>query len=83
MARNIHRQWLQPKNTGVDSYVKVTIGEDNNPFHSLTIADCNRSVTLEFNINKSWGLTKKQAITKLNKIRKALDLIEEAINRKE
>jgi len=75
------RWFLEPPSSGVDSYVVV---DDDNDIHVhsydsilLKIADCDRRVHLYFPTGTAER--RRQARRKLERLRQALDLLEERI----
>lgn len=70
--RNDHRVFLESPNSGTDSYVAVR-------GTTLKIADCHETVSLEFGRGRWEGRTTKQAIAKVEKLRWALDILEQNI----
>ncbi len=72
----IKRTFLETAKTGIDSYVSTTIDGDQ---ITLKIADCNRSVSLDFSYGKYDSRTKSAARAKLARLYRALDEIQKAL----
>ena len=72
------RTFLEPPSSVIDSYVATDIADGN---ISLKLADCNRAVTLDFSVGRWQSRDVAHAMTKLNKIRAALDRIELALDK--
>ncbi len=71
------KQFLEPNNAA-NSYVVVS--HDGTDEINLTIADCNRQISLAFNYGGNWsGRTKAQALKKLERLEKALEHVRVAI----
>lgn len=66
------KKWLDAPKAGTDSYVVVN-------GTSLKIADCNRTISLEFEHGRYAGRTQAGALRKLKVLRAALDVLEEEI----
>lgn len=75
--KEVYRTFLESKGSGTDSYIKVTVYDDNDI--NLKIADCARSVSLGFGFGEYDGRTKATALRKLDKMEKALRIIREHI----
>lgn len=76
------RWFLEPPSTDVDSYVVVydyMEGRARTRWDSITlkIADCDRNVKLEFPVGDAKQRSRSRR--KLQRLRKALDLLEERI----
>lgn len=71
--RTHYRAFLEPPARSVDSYVHLDISPEGD-WINLKIADCNRSVNLGFDPSYP-----KIALPKIAKLRKALDMVEDAI----
>jgi hypothetical protein len=68
-----YRAFLEPPSRAVDSYVHVDISSEGD-WINLKIADCSRSVNLGFDPEKTTAM-----LNKIAKLRKALDLVENAV----
>ena len=79
------RQFLEPEDSGTDSYVQVVVGEDQEGAN-LIVADCGRRVDLGFNVWQHRSMTRAEFTKlknvkkrKLEKLRQALDEVEVAL----
>lgn len=75
-----YRRFLEPVKNRVDSYVVVEDdGWRNNDYSSveLKVADCNRNVVLSFPTGSP--ARRRRGLRKLQKLRTALDILEERI----
>ncbi len=75
----VYRQWLHPSaHSNNKSFVIAELAGSNAQYesHSLTLGDCYKHVSLEFDSGPKY---KKKALAKLAKVYKALDLIQEAL----
>lgn len=77
--RNYYRTWLNSKEG--TAFVVASV-EDG--YASLSIADCSRSINLDFGVgrrsDKDYKREVREKLAKLNRLRKALDVIEKALN---
>lgn len=77
-----HRTFLEPAKNSVNSYVSLSVYEHRSHGSrtlvvSLTIADCDRSVSLSFDIDGF--ASKADRLKKLAKLEKALALLRQTI----
>lgn len=79
MGTKCTRVWLSPANSSSSqSYVMTDIEDGRGMYddHSLTIADCNRNITLHFPADKK---RRRAANAKLGRLYDALDRIAEVL----
>jgi hypothetical protein len=75
--RDVYRQWLNPISSGdIKSFVIADVDHGDYEDHELTIGDCYKSITLTFSNHRK---NKGKMLAKLEKIRTAIDKIEEAL----
>lgn len=85
LRKTFHRRvWLAPNNPDQLSYIAYTIAPDGS-LGEVTIADCARIVNLDFYYGSSNKASIKQALTKMDRLIKALqecrDKIEDDLNK--
>ena len=78
------RSFLASVRTGVTSYVFAEVessynGEYESGIYMLTIADCHRSIQLEFFLGNS--LARRQSVAKINRLLRILTRFREALIR--
>lgn len=78
------RSFLASVRTGVTSYVFAEVessynGEYESGLYMLTIADCHRSIQLEFFLGNA--LARRQSVAKINRLLKILNRFREALIR--
>lgn len=78
------RSFLASVNTGVTSYVFAEVessynGEYDSGLYMLTIADCHRSIQLEFFLGNA--LARRQSVAKIDRLLKILNRFREALIR--
>ena len=74
-----YRQWLHPStHYNCKSFVLVQLSETHSRHdpHSLTLGDCEKHISFEFESSKRG---RARALAKLAKVQKALDIIKEDI----
>lgn len=71
----VYRKWLEPiTHMNNKSFVLAELAETNASYdtHSLTLGDCYKHITLEFDADKK---NRKKALAKLTKIQDALNIL--------
>lgn len=77
------RLFLNPLSTGSTSFIQAIAessfnGEDPLANYVLTIADCNRRITLEFALTSAY--MRKQSLTKIDPLAKVINQFRDAVH---